>query len=316
MANEVTAIKEAIQKNKTLLDIVRQKMDVGAFIEAALQIAQQPGVAACTHDSIMGCLVKAAIFGFRLSQELGQCWIVPRNVNVGTREKATWIKVATFQVGYKGWQELAFRSGKVESFDFGIVRQNDKFDFEQGSAPVIRHKYDGGEYERGDRKGVWASATLMSGRVVFHYCDISEIERHRLMSDTQRNSQTPVAVWGNHYDIMAMRVPMRYLCTLKLPKSAELQAAIESDGAVLNASGDVEAGAVKLLQDEQAAQANSTGTGSGELHPDLVMEVEAAKSVEALSEIWFRQSPNLSGSLKTQYAKLVSKMKEKLNNND
>ena len=115
---------------------------------------------------------------------------------------------------------------------------------------------------------------------------------------------------------MAMRVPMRYLCTLKLPKSAELQAAIESDGAVLNASGDVEAGAVKLLQDEQAAQANSTGTGSGELHPDLVMEVEAAKSVEALSEIWFRQSPNLSGSLKTQYAKLVSKMKEKLNNND
>lgn len=304
-------IREQINANQPLLKVVQDKMGIEQFTEAALSIIQNPSVAVCTRESVFGCLLKAAIFGFRLSPELGQCWIVPRGLNVGTREKPEWIKVATFQIGYKGWQELAFRSGKVESFDFATVRENDTFDFQQGSTPALVHKWSGSDHERGKRTGVWACATLNSGRVVFHYCPSSEIERHRLMSDTQKDrsgvaSQTPVSIWGTHYDIMAMRVPMRYLCTLKLPKTSEIDQAIESDGSVISIDGKVEVGATKLLD---GAKSEPT-----ELHQDDIDQIEACTTVQSLGDYFKLRYGQLTGTAKDEFKKRVTAKKQALDN--
>lgn len=299
-------IREQINANQPLLKVVQDKMGIEQFTEAALSIIQNPTVAVCTRESVFGCLLKAAIFGFRLSPELGQCWVVPRSLNVGTREKPIWAKVATFQIGYKGWQELAFRSGKVESFDFSTVRENDSFDFQQGSAPSLVHKWSGSDQERGKRTGVWASATLASGRIVFHFCPVSEIERHRLMSDTQKNSQTPISVWGAHYDIMAMRVPMRYLCTLKLPKTAEIEQAIESDGSVISIDGKVEVGATKMLEAEKSEPT--------QLHEDDIDQIEACTTVQSLGEFFKARHGQLTGTAKAEFSKLVTAKKQALEN--
>lgn len=310
-------IRADISANQPLLKVIQDKMGIDQFSEAALSVIQNPYVAVCTKDSIFGCLLKAAIFGFRLSPELGQCWIVPRSFNAGDRQNPIWVKVATFQIGYKGWQELVFRSGKVESFDFSTVRENDNFDFQQGTAPSMIHKWSGSDQDRGRRSGFWASATLTSGRVVFHYCPISEVERHRMMSDTQKDKSGQVSmvpleksVWALHYDIMAMRVPMRYLCTLKLPKTDEIEAAIESDGAVISIDGKVVAGSVQML--EQTSEKNNPDNST--LHEDYIAEVEAATSVSDLEAIWKRQSGNLIGAAKSEYSKLVTAKKQALEN--
>lgn len=303
-------IRSDISGNQPLLKVIQEKMGIEQFTEAALSVIQNPHVAACTKDSIFGCLLKAAIFGFRLSPELGQCWIVPRSLNVGDRQNPIWSKVATFQIGYKGWQELVFRSGKVESFDFATVREHDTFDFQQGTAPSMTHKWAGDDHDRGRRQGFWASATLTSGRIVFHYCPLSEVERHRLMSDTQKGSKEPLekSVWALHYDIMAMRVPMRYLCTLNLPKTDEIQAAIESDGAVISVDGKVVAGSVQMIEQSE----DQKNPDNSALHEDYASEVEAAKSVGELELIWKRQAPNLTGAAKDQYSKLVTAKKKGL----
>ena len=310
-------IRSDISGNQPLLKVIQEKMGIEQFTEAALAVIQNPHVAACTKDSIFGCLLKAAIFGFRLSPELGQCWIVPRSFNFGDRQNPIWGKVATFQIGYKGWQELVFRSGKVESFDFSTVRENDNFDFQQGTNPSMTHKWSGSDQERGRRSGFWASATLTSGRVVFHYCPLAEVERHRMMSDTQKDKNGQVStvptersVWALHYDMMGMRVPMRYLCTLKLPKTDEIQAAIESDGAVISIDGKVVAGAVEMI--DQAGDANNPE--NSELHEDYIAEVEAAKTVDDLAEIWGRQSGNLTGPATTQSPKIATSQKQSLEN--
>ena len=112
MANEIITfqnaqpaqIRELITGNKSLVKLVSESMGVEAFTEAALQIIRQPGIAACTQESVLGAMLKAAIFKFRISPELGQCWLVPRSINVGTRERPIWANTATFQIGYKGWQ--------------------------------------------------------------------------------------------------------------------------------------------------------------------------------------------------------------------
>ena len=238
-------IRSLLDSNASLVTLVSDYMGKEKFIESALQLLKDPNIASCTQESVFGCLYKAAMFGFRLSAELGHCWAVPRTVTVkdangknlldqGGREVKA--KVAVFQIGYKGWMELSFRSGLVESFDSGVVYEKDVFDFEQGSTPFLKFKPVRGN--RGDRTHVWASATMKSGRIVFNVVPIEEIERHRKMSDTQvswiNNQKTvassPVKIWLEHYDQMAKRIPTAYMCKLQLPKSELIQKAIEVDG--------------------------------------------------------------------------------------
>jgi len=241
-------IARHIRGNTALAKMVAEGMGVERFTEAALQLLKQPGIAQCTQESVLGCLLKAAMFNFRLSPELGQCWIVPRKVNVGTKEKPVWTWVATFQIGYKGWIELAFRSGEVESFDFGMVCENDTFDFQQGTGAFLNYRPHSDPMKRGKRTHVWAAAVMRSGRVVFNVVDMVEVERHRKMSDTQTTydqatrqksvSQNPVGIWAAHYDQMAKRIPTKYLCSLQLPKSELILRAIEADGSVTEVTAD------------------------------------------------------------------------------
>ena len=248
--------------NSALVAMVKKSMGVEAFTEAALQLIRQPGISKCTQDSVLGGMLKAAIFNFRISPELGQCWLVPRSINVGTKENKVWADVATFQIGYKGWQELAFRSGLVESFDSGVVWENDSFDYEQGTQPFLKHKACANPNQKGKRTHVWASATMKSGRVVFNVCDIEEIERHRRIAKSQD-------IWDANYDQMAKRVPMRYLCTLQLPKSDELLSAAESDGASI----PIVEGELKMMPISEVEPIAAV-----ELHEDYVLELETEAS--------------------------------------
>ena len=129
-------------EDSSLSKLVSETMGMPRFVEAALQLLRQPGLAECTQESVLGGLLKAAIFRFPISTELGMCWLVPRTIDtkqVDANQKKIYVKVAVFQIGYKGWQELAVRSGKVESFDFGVVWSGDEFAYEKGTTPFLKH---------------------------------------------------------------------------------------------------------------------------------------------------------------------------------
>lgn len=303
-------IARQLRGNQALAKMVADSMGIERFTEAALQLLKQPGLAACTQESVLGGLLKAAMFNFRLSPELGQCWLVPRKINIGTKEKPVWAQVAVFQIGYKGWIELAFRSGEVESFDSAVVWSGDIFDFEQGSTPFLKYKPCPDPYRKGQKTHVWASATMRSGRVVFHVVDIAEIERHRMLSDTQISwnegarrkevAANPVGIWGAHYDQMAKRVPMRYLCTLQLPKSEILLRAIEADGGATNVMGETIAEMSLGEVEENAVPAT--------LHPDYVAELESAKTGEELGVIFNRQKQHMNGDVLAAYGDEVRRI--------
>jgi len=289
-------IKSLITGNTTLVKIISESMTVERFTEAALSLLQNPAIAACTQESVLGCLLKAAIFGFRLSPELGQCWIVPRNMKAKTADgKDEWRKTATFQIGYKGWMELAFRSGEVESFDAAVVRDSDLFEYEKGSAPFLK-------YKAGDGKGkvthVWASATMRSGRVVFNVVDADEIERHRLMSDTQKDANGPVGIWFAHFDPMAKRIPMRYLCTLQLPKSELILRAVEADGGVTEVTPHEVIETTPNRVHELAPTV--------ELHEDYLMEIQGCKTKAALKELYAYKKANVHPEILPAYYEAIT----------
>jgi len=306
-------IARHIKGNTALAKMVAEGMGVERFTEAALQLLKQPGIAQCTQESVLGCLLKAAMFNFRLSPELGQCWLVPRKVKTGGKDEKgndQWAQVATFQIGYKGWLELSFRSGEVESFDSAVVWENDTFEFEQGSAPFLKYKPCADPMRRGKKTHVWASATMRSGRVVFHVVDIMEVERHRMLSDTQTTwnegsrrkeaAVNPVGIWGAHYDAMAKRIPMRYLCALQLPKSDILLRAIEADGGATNIMGETIA-EMPIAEIEANAEPAT-------LHEDLLAELETAKTADELKAFFNQRKNDLPAELKVQYHDAVLKI--------
>ena len=60
----------------------------------------------------------------------------------------------TIVVGYKGYCELAYRSGLPVYIQSEVVYQNDTFEYELGSSPFIKHqKFEG--KDRGTRRGVY-----------------------------------------------------------------------------------------------------------------------------------------------------------------
>lgn len=315
-------VREMIEGSKSLMALIKDKMGAAEFVEAAMQLIKSPQLQECSAESILGGLLKAAIFGFRISPELGQCWLVPRNIKTGEttdqngKKRNVYSKVATFQIGYKGWQELAFRTGEVEFFDLNVVYDADEFDYEQGSAAFIRHK-PVRAINRGSITHVWASATMRSGRMVFDVVTAEEVERHRMFSETQYTwtggqrqfSAAPTDIWAKHYDAMARRIPIRNLCVLKLPKSDILLRAIEADGGMTTISAgsvtEIAGEEMKNIEIEETTRGQVEDAAETELHDDYKAEIEACKTPESLKELFGLRKNELDGKQKEQYYSLV-----------
>ncbi len=93
-----------------------------------------PGLQDCTPLSIVACVIQASELGLVLSGVLGQAYMVPRfNKNINGME-------ATFQVGYRGFIDLAYRSGQVEGIPMRVVYTNDNFRYRLGTQQVIDHE--------------------------------------------------------------------------------------------------------------------------------------------------------------------------------
>ena len=220
------------------------------FVQSAYQLSQQPGISECTTASVMGCLLKAATFNFPISPELGQCWVVPRNSvvkgpdgkNLVQNGRNVYEKLAVFQIGYKGWQELAFRAKSVESFDTGEIWEKDVFDFAKGSNPFLTHKKTLDHNNRGKRIGFYASATLPSGRLVFDVITPEEAEEIRMRSETQYKyseqtrqkvfSAQPIDMWAKYYAQMVYRSPIKKICTTRIQTSIEIQNGVMYDNGI------------------------------------------------------------------------------------
>ena len=302
-------------------EIIAERMPEAEFIEAALQLLKNPAFEKCTKESVYGGILKAAIFGFRLSPELGQCWLIPRNVDTGNRTadgKKIFQQVAVFQIGYKGWMELAYRSGAVESFDYGTVYEQDVFDYEQGTTPYLKYRPAKDQKNKGKRIAFFATATLTSGRVVFHVITDEEAEIYRRTSENQYDwiqgqngskqktlSISAKGIWGEHYDAMAVRFPINEICKKKVPKTPILVKAVESDGMVSNLA-DGKVIDITPKQVEEIAQLPEA------LHTDYIDELTSCKTKSAIKEVHARQFVNIPEAQKTEYYQLCISLSKNL----
>lgn len=179
---------------------------------AANVVSKNPKLAECSAVSIIGAVMEASVLGFKPSNALGQCYFVPYGGHV------------QFQIGYKGYIDLARRSGEIKHlFGYGVY-QGDEFSYELGLNPTIKHVPSS---NRGEMTHVYAVAHYKSGGYNFVVLDRNQIENLRLRNRMQR--ATPSGAWATDYEAMAIAKAIKQLSKF-MPVSDEFERATYSDG--------------------------------------------------------------------------------------
>lgn len=217
--NTGTMVKKE-NKSKTIFDVIQagakqfatalpKHVNSERFVRIAITtIRQNPKLAKCSQESLLGALMVSAQLGLEPGT-LGQCYLIPfENKKAGTVE-------CQFQIGYKGLIELLRRSGQLSDIYSYTVYENDDFNIEYGLSRTLTHKpnFD----ERGEIKGFYAVAILKDGAKAFEYMTKDEVIKHE---EKYRKGSYKNDVWNKNFEEMAQKTVVKKLLKW-LPVSVE-----------------------------------------------------------------------------------------------
>lgn len=172
-----------------------------------------------TTESIYSAALTAATLDLPINANLGFAYIIPYKGRESTQ--------AQFQIGYKGFIQLAQRSGQFKTiactaiYEGQILSENPltgyEFDFTIKSDVVI---------------GYAAFIKLLNGFEKTIYWPKAKVEKH-----AKRFSQSykgGFGIWKDDFDSMALKTVIKDILSKWSPLSIEMQRAIITDQAVLD----------------------------------------------------------------------------------
>lgn len=199
-------------------------MDAGRFVRMVLtEVRRTPKLSLCDPATLLGAMMLSAQTGLEPGGPLGQAFLIPR---WSGRNK---VNECQFQIGYKGYVQLAARSGVTVTAR--TVREGDAFDWCYGTDEFVRHQP---VLDSDGRAVAWYAIGQFADRrrPVFVVIDRNTTEQAKAASSS--GDRGP---WGTHYDAMAQKTALLRLSAF-LPLSTDVALAMAADGAVV-AGADV-----------------------------------------------------------------------------
>lgn len=200
------------------------------FITSVLQIVTNNDMLKKADQmSIYNSAAVAAILDLPLNNNLGFAYIVPYNQSYQD-EQGTWKKkqVAQFQLGYKGFIQLAQRSGQFKTiastpiYEGQLIEEN----------PLTGFVFDFTKKKSETVIGYAAYFALINGFEKVFYMTVAELKKHgKSFSQTFKNDK---GLWKDNFDAMANKTVIKLLLSKYAPLSIEMQRAIITDQAVIN----------------------------------------------------------------------------------
>lgn len=235
------AVKEQINK------VVGGK-DGQRFISSIISATQtNPTLQQCTNQSI----VLAALLGEALklshSPQLGHFYMVPFDVKTNQTDpntgKPIYVKQAQFQLGYKGYIQLAIRSGQYKKLNVMAIKEGELEYFdpldEEIKINLMIEKWD--EREALPTIGYYAFFELSNGFRKAIYWSKTQMESHALKYSPgykkDKEKGWNYTFWSKDFDGMAYKTLLRQLISKWGIMSIEMQNAFEGDMAVINDDG-------------------------------------------------------------------------------
>lgn len=207
-----TKVEQLIRKNSA------------TFATSVMQIANSNALLRTADpSSVFNAACMAATLNLPLQNGLGFAYIVPFKNNKERKVEAQ------FQIGYKGFIQLAQRSGQFKRLVALPVykKQLIKKDFING------FEFDWEQEPEKDENpiGYYAYFKLVNDFSAELYMSHDDIVKH-----AQRYSQTfkkGFGVWHDNFEAMALKTVMKLLLSKQAPLSVEMQQAVLADQAVV-----------------------------------------------------------------------------------
>jgi recombination protein RecT len=164
----------------------------------------------------MECL-KAATLKLPINKQLGQAWIVP--YKRGKDGPA----IPQFQLGYRGYIQLAMRTGQYKSLNAGTIFEGIEVEEDLLSGKITLK----GKPKNEHIQGYFAFMELVSGFQKTVYMSAQEVVAHAKRYSKSYGSQG--SAWTTDFDAMAIKTVLLKLLRTYGVLSIEMQKVITSD---------------------------------------------------------------------------------------
>ena len=278
--------------NNTLQDPKRAQRFVAAITSA---VATNPALQECDPPTILSGALLGESLGLSPSPQLGQYYLVPYwNKKKGCND-------AQFQLGYKGYVQLALRSGYYKHLNVIAVKAGEIARFDPLTEDVDFRMIEDEEerentatvgylatfeYLNGFRKTIYLikdkmlahadkyspafskdGQTIKRGNVTYKKVSFADYEAGNY---PKQDEWLYSSFWYKNFDAMAFKTMLRQLISRWGIMSIDLQAAFEQDTIVERSEDYVEAAEIQFqqpeaIEDPEAPAAEPAASGEGQV---------------------------------------------------
>lgn len=165
--------------------------------------------------SVIQSAMVAASLDLPIDPNLGYMWLVPYGHS------------ATPQIGYKGYIQLAQRTGQYKAMNAVVVHEGELVSWNPLSEEVV---FDPMKRTSDEVIGYVGYFRLLNGFEKTVYWSKDQMEDHRKRFVKGGGGQDkPTGVWGTDYDAMALKTVIRGLLSKWGPMSVQMAEAIKAD---------------------------------------------------------------------------------------
>lgn len=258
-----------------------------AFITSILQIVNSNDMLRdATPASVHNAAATAVTLDLPLNNTLGFAYIVP------FRDKKAGTVVAQFQIGYKGYIQLAQRTGLYKRiatttvYEGQLVRNN----------PLKGPEFDWDGKVSDRAIGYVAYFELLNGFEAYLYMSMDEMNAHgREFSQT---FDQPYGLWKKKPNVMGKKTVLKLLLSKFAPLSIDIRKALEADQSEII---DVDKSNYKYIDNPQTSGVDK----ENERALQMIADCTTAKELD-----------DLRGQLSPEYFEEIKKRKDEILAND
>ena len=244
----------------------------------------------CTNASILSAALLGESLNLSPSPQLGQYYMVPfKNNNAG-------VKVAQFQLGYKGYIQLAIRSGQYKKLNVLAIKDGELINFNPLDEEIeVKLIADEAEREKAETIGYYAMFEYTNGFKKAMYWSKEKMKAHAIKysqgyaADVKKG--TKWTFWSKDFDGMAYKTMLRQIISKWGIMSIEMQTALDSDMAVINEDGtkdyvEMDEG---MIVEGSAEEMESANAGEGEeVAKEQTTEQPQQTTAQAVQQSFFQ----------------------------
>lgn len=218
--------------NQTLGDKDRATRFIASISSA---VATNQALQECDAGTILSGALLGESLNLSPSPQLGQYYLVPFN------DSKKGYKVAQFQLGYKGYIQLAIRSGQYKKLNVLAIKKGELIKYDPLNEEIeVSLIEDEEERENAETIGYYAMFEYTNGFRKSLYWSKSKMEKHALKYSKGYAAHKGYTFWEKDFDGMAYKTMLRQLISKWGIMSIDMQQAVEKDMTAINTDGTYE----------------------------------------------------------------------------